>query len=86
MEVDEYAGLTEDQRKKAIAKRGNADRKKVIHLQVVLENKERKEAEHVAKLEEKEKEKQKEKEEKANAKGKKKEEGAAVILMSSTID
>jgi len=32
MEVNEYTGLTEDQRKKAIAKRDNADKKKVARL------------------------------------------------------
>ena len=70
MDVDDFAGLTEDQKTKVIAKRDNPDRKKTAHLQMALENKQ-KEAERLAKLEEREKEKLKEKEEKAKAKGRK---------------
>ena len=68
MDVDDFADLTDEQRTKAIAKRDNSDRKKTARLQIALENKQKKEAECLAKLEEMEKEKQKEKEEKAKAK------------------
>ena len=86
MDVDDFAGLTEDQKTKAIAKRNNADRKKIARLQMALENKQKKEAKHLAKLEERKKEKLKEMEEKAKAKGKKISEGNVVIPTSSTAD
>ena len=86
MEVDDFAGLIEEQRAKAIAKRDNSDRKKTARLQIALENKQKKEAERLAKLEVKEKEKQKEKEEKAKAKGKKTGDGNVVVPTSSTAD
>ena len=86
MEVDDFAGLTDAQRAKAIAKRENSDRKKTARLQIALENKEKKELDRLAKLEEKEKEKQKEKEEKAKAKGKKVDDGNVVVPASSTAD
>ena len=92
MDVDDFAGLTDEQRAKAIAKRDNSDRKKTARLQIALENKQKKEAERLAKLEvkekekEKEKEKQKEKEEKAKAKGKKIGDGNVVVPTSSTAD
>ena len=69
MDVDDFAGLTEQQRAKAITKRDNSDRKKTARLQIALENKQKKEAERLAKLEEKEKEKHKEKKEKQRQKG-----------------
>ena len=84
MDVDDFAGLTDKQRTKAIAKRDNSDKKKTACLQIALENKQKKEAERLAKLEEKEKEKQKEKEEKAKAKGKKIGDGNVVVPTSST--
>jgi hypothetical protein len=84
MDVDEFAGLTDKQREKAIARRETNDRRKAARIQVALENKEKKDADRVAKLAEKEKEK--EKEEKVKAKGKKKDEGEGVVLASSTID
>ena len=71
MDVDDFASLTDEQRAKAIAKRDKSDRKKTARLQIALENKQKKEADGLAKLEEKEEEKQKDKEEKAKAKGKK---------------
>ena len=85
MDVDDFAGLTDEQRTKEIAKRDNSDRKKTARLQIALENKQKKEAERLAKLEEKEKEKQKE-EEKAKAKGKKIDDGNIVVPTSSTAD
>ena len=86
MDVDDFAGLTDEQKTKAIAKRDNSDRKKTARLQIALENKQQKEAKRLAKLEEKEKEKQKEKEEKAKAKGKKIGDGNVVVPTSSTAD
>ena len=86
MDVDDFAGLTDEQRTKAIAKRDNSDKKKMARLQIALENKQKKEAKRLAKLEEKEKEKQKEKEEKAKAKGKKISDGNVVVPTSSTAD
>ena len=86
MDVDDFAGLTDEQRAKAIAKRDNSDRTKTTRLQIALENKQKKEAERLAKLEVKEKEKQKEKEEKAKAKGKKIGDGNVVVPTSSTAD
>ena len=86
MNVDDFAGLTDEQRTNAIAKRENSDRKKTAHLQIAFENKQKKEAERLAKLEEKEKEKQKEKEKKAKAKGKKISDGNVVVPTSSTAD
>ena len=85
MEVDDFAGLMDAQRAKAIAKRENSDRKKTARLQIALVNKQKKESDHLAKLEEKEKEKQKE-EEKAKAKGKKVDDGNVVVPTSSTAD
>ena len=84
MDVDDFAGLNDQQRAKAIAKRDNSDRKKTARLQIALENKQKKEAERLAKLGEKEK--QKEKEEKAKAKGKKIGDGNVFIPTSSTAD
>ena len=86
MDVDDFAGLTDEQRAKAIAKRDNSDRKKTARLQIALENKQKKEADRLAKLEEKEKQKQKDKEEKAKAKGKKVNGGNVVVPASSTTD
>ena len=56
IDVDDFAGLTDEQRAKAIAKRDNSDRKKTACLQIALENKQKKEADCLVKLEEKEKE------------------------------
>ena len=86
MDVDDFAGLTDQQREKAIAKRDNSNRKKTARLQIALENKQKKEAERLAKLGEKEKQKQKEKEEKAKAKGKKIGDGNVVVPTLSTAD
>lgn len=86
LDVHEFAGLSDAQRKRAIARRENIDRKKESRLQVLLETKEKKEAERLVKLAEKEKEKEREKEEKAKAKGKKKEDVAVVVPTSSTVD
>ena len=82
MDVDDFAGLTDEQRAKAIAKRDNSDRKKMARLQIALENKQKKEADRLAKLEEKEKDK----EEKAKAKGKKVDDGNVVVPASSMAD
>ena len=86
MDVDDFASLTDEQRAKAIAKRDKSDRKKTARLQIALENKQKKEADGLAKLEEKEEEKQKDKEEKAKAKGKKVDDGNVVVPASSTAD
>ena len=85
MDVDDFAGLTDQERAKTIAKRDNSNRKKTPRLQIALENKQKKEVERLAKLGEKEKEKQKE-EEKAKAKGKKIGDGNVVVPTSSTAD
>ena len=82
MEVEKFAGLNDRQRERAIARRENSDRKKAARLQLALEKKEKKEAEHMAKLFEK----KKEKEEKVKAKGKKKDEDGDIVPTSSTVD
>ena len=86
MDVDDFAGLTDEQRAKAIAKRDNSDRKKTARLQIALKNKQKKEADCLVKLEEKEKEKQKDKEEKAKAKEKKVNDCKVVVPASSMAD
>jgi len=55
LEVDDFVGFTEAQRKRAIAKRDNINRRKEAQLQVAMETKEKKEAKHLVKLVEKEK-------------------------------
>ena len=86
MDVNDFVGLTDEQRAKAIAKRDNSDRKKTACLQIALENKQKKEADCLVKLEEKEKDKQKDKEEKTKAKEKKVNDGKVVVPASSTAD
>ena len=41
MDVDDFVGLTDEQRTKAIAKRDNSGRKKTARLQIALENKQK---------------------------------------------
>ena len=52
MDVDDFVSLTDEQRAKAIAKRDKSDRKKTAPLQIALENKQKKDADGLAKLEE----------------------------------
>lgn len=82
LDVDEFAGMTDKQRRRAIARRETGDRKKEARLEVLLNAKEKKDAERVAKLAEKEKEK----EEKTRAKGKKKVDDGGQIPLSDTVD
>jgi len=70
IDVDEFAGLTDKQKERAIARRETNDRKKAARIQIALENKEKNEAERAAKLAVKERER-----EKAKVKGKKNEDG-----------
>ena len=86
LHVDEFAGLTDEQKSRAIAKRDHADRKKAARLQQALDNKAKRESERLAKQEEKEKEKQKEKEEKAKAKEKKVEGEDPAVPTASAVD
>jgi hypothetical protein len=86
LEVDEFIGLTDRQRKRAIARREANDKKKEARFTDIVTAKEKKEAERLAKLAEKEKEKEKEKEEKGKGRGKKKVDGSGTIPASSTVD
>ena len=81
LDIDEFAGLDERTRQKAIARRELLDKKKEARIQVTLENKEKK-ASVLA-----QKKVAKEKEEKGKGKAKaKKEEGGAEVVPSSTTD
>ena len=82
MDVDEFARPTDKQKQRAIARRETNDRRKAARIQVAMENKDKKEAERVAKLAKKEKEKA----DKAKAKGKRKEDGGAVVPASLVVD
>jgi len=82
LNIDEFVGLIDRQRRKTIAKLKANDQKKETKLQVFFTAKEKKEAEKQAKLAEKEKEK----EEKAKAKGKKKANDGSQVLALSTMD
>jgi len=54
MDVDEFVGLSDKQRRRVIMKRETIDRKKEARVQVLLTTKEKREVEQVAKLAEKE--------------------------------
>jgi hypothetical protein len=84
LEVPEWADLNEMQKRKAIARRTTADKKKEDIEQEIRANKEKKEAERLLKMAEKEKEI--EREGKAKGKGKKKAEGVGQAPVSSIVD
>jgi hypothetical protein len=78
LEIDEFAGLDENARKKAITRRDANDRKKEARTQLHLETKEKKAADRASKQAEKEKEV------KGKGKGKKKDEGGEIV--TSNVD
>jgi len=82
LDVEEFIGLTDKQKRRAIARRENNDRKKEAQEKVIFNAKEKREADRIAKLAEKKQEKV----EKAKAKGKKKVDDKALVLASSTMD
>jgi len=84
LEVPEFLEMTDTQRKRAIARRTVVDKKKEGKEQEMVANKEKKEAERLAKLAEKEKEA--EKEGKGTGRGKKKVGGGDQVPASSTVD
>jgi len=84
LEVPEFVEMTDTQRKRTIARRTVADKKKEGKEQEMVANKEKKEAECLVKLAEKEKEAEKEGKEKGR--GKKKVETGAQVPASSIVD
>lgn len=68
LDVEEFTGLTDRQKRRAIARRETNDRKKEAREKVIFSAKEKREADRNAKLAEKEQER----EEKTKTKGKKK--------------
>ena len=82
--VDEFIGMDDEARRRAINKRDAVDRKKELKNLVAAQNKEKKEAEKAAKKAEKDA--MKENEEKTRSKGKKKVEEQGQVVTSSTVD
>ena len=82
LDIDEFAGLDDKARQKAIAKRELLDKKKEAWVQVTLENKEKK----ASVLAQKKVAKEKEEKGKGKGKGKKKDEAGAEVVPSSTRD
>ena len=82
LDIDEFVGLDEKIRQKAIARRDLLDKKKVARVQVTLENKEKK----ASVLAQKKVAKEKEEKDKGKGKAKKKDEGGAKVVPSSTTD
>ena len=82
LDIDEFAGLDDKTRQKAIARRDLLDKKKEARVQLTLENKEKK-ASVVA---QKKVAKEKEDKGKGKGKGKKKKKAGAEVVSSSTAD
>ena len=82
LDIDEFAGLDDKARQKAIARQDFLDKKKEARVQVTLENKEKKESVVAQKKVAKEKEEKG----KGKGKGKKKDEARAEVVLSSTTD
>ena len=82
LDIDEFAGLDDKARQKAIAKRDLLDKKKEARVQVTLENKEKK----ASVLAQKKVAKEKEGQGKGKGKAKKKDEGGAEVVPSCTTD
>ena len=84
LDIDEFAGLNDKARQKAIARRDLLDKKKEARVQVTLENKEKKASVLAHKKVAKEKEDKGKG--KGKGKGKKKDEAGAEVVPSSTRD
>ena len=82
LDIDEFAGLDDKVRQKAIARRDLLDKKKEARVQVTLENKEKK----ASVLAHKKVAKEKEDKGKGKGKGKKKDKVGAEVVPSSTRD
>ena len=82
LDIDEFAGLDDRARQKAIARRDFLDKKKEARVQVTLKNKEKK----ASVLAHKKVAKEKEDKGKGKGKGKKKDEAGAKVVPSSTAD
>ena len=82
LDIDEFAGLDDIARQKAIARRDLLDKKKEARVQVTLENKEKK----ASVLAQKKVAKEKEGQGKGKGKAKKKDEGLAEVVPSCTTD
>ena len=82
LDIDEFVGLDDKARQKAIARRELLDKKKEARVQVTLENKEKK----ASVLAQKKVAKEKEDKGKGKGKGKKKDEAGAKVVPSSTRD
>ena len=82
LDIDEFAGLDDKAKQKAIARRDLLDKKKEARVQVTLENKEKK----ASVLAQKKVAKEKEGQGKEKGKAKKKDEGGAEVVPSSTTD
>ena len=77
LDIDEFVGLDDKMRRKAIARRDFLDKKKEARLQVQLKNREKKALELADKKVAKDK---------GKGKGKKKEEAGGEVVPSSTVD
>ena len=82
LDIDEFAGLDDKARQKAIARRDLLDKKKEARVQVMLENKEKK----ASILAQKKVAKEKEGQGKGKGKAKKKDKAGAEVVLSSTTD
>ena len=82
LDIDEFVGLDEKAREKAIVRRDLLDKKKEARVQVTLKNKEKK----ASVLAHKKVAKEKEEKGKGKGKAKKKDEGGAEVVPSSTTD
>ena len=82
LDIDEFAGLDDKARQKAIARRDFLDKRKQARVQVQLENKEKKASD----LAQKKVAKEKEEKGKGKGKGKKKNEVGGEVVPSSTRD
>ena len=85
LEIDEFVGLTDKQRKRAIARREATDKKKEARVQDIVTTKEKKEEERLAKLAEKEMELAKAGKG-VKGKGKKRPDRDGPLPASSTVD
>ena len=82
LDINEFAGLDDKAKQKAIARRDLLDKKKKARVQVTLENKEKK----ASVLAQKKITKEKEGHGKGKGKAKKKDEGGVEVVPSSTTD
>ena len=82
LDIDEFAGLDDKARQKAIVRRDLLDKKKEARVQVTLKNKEKK----ASVLAQKKVAKEKEGQGKGKGKAKKKDEGGVEVVLSSTTD